>query len=165
MCNIQKTKQPGFTLIELLLVSSLLTVLASASIQNWLQWRWRLQYKHNLQAVAAAVKQAQHLAQLQHKDYWLSVESDCIWLAPSSQGSCQQSSVLTQPTAISWHPQFTNGKQLRFMAGRGLSGFGAGSIRLQHLRFGEHEAAVVVSSLGRVRVCENHSLLAGVPLC
>ncbi|RUO43040.1 hypothetical protein CWE15_06465 [Aliidiomarina taiwanensis] len=155
----------GFTLLELLMVIGLLTVFASISVNTWVQWRWRLQYGHSVSAVAAAVKQAQAFAQRHHQDYWLSVEPDCIWLATSSQGNCQHHGVYRAPPEISWQAQFTQGKQLRFMAGRGLSGFGAGSIRIQHHKFATHEAAVVVSSLGRVRLCESDRLLSGVPLC
>lgn len=162
-------KQPiysrGFTLLELMLVVSLLAMLGGIGANTLLNWQWRSHYLAKLNAIAAAVQQAQRQAQRGHRDYWLSVEGHCIWLHTQTTGQCNQHGVVFHQQDISWQPQFTQGHQLRFMAGRGLSGFGAGRIRVSHQRFGSHEAAVIVSSLGRVRVCQNKWLLRGVALC
>lgn len=161
----QHINNSGFTLLELMLVVSLLAVLGSVGANTLLNWQWRSQYLAKLNAIAVAVQQAQRQAQRGHHDYWLSVEEQCIWLHTQATGQCDQHGVVFHQQDISWQPQFTQGHQLRFMAGRGLSGFGSGRIRLAHQRFHSHEAAVIVSSLGRVRVCENEPLLRGVPLC
>ncbi|MCO4321671.1 prepilin-type N-terminal cleavage/methylation domain-containing protein [Aliidiomarina quisquiliarum] len=161
----QHIQNNGFTLLELMLVVSLLAVLGGLGATSLLNWQWRSQYLAKLNAIAVAVQQAQRHAQRGHHDYWLSVEGHCIWLHTHATGQCEAHGVVFQQPYLSWQPQFTHGHQLRFMAGRGLSGFGSGRIRLAHQRFPSHEAAVIVSSLGRVRVCENEPLLRGVPLC
>jgi len=155
----------GFTLLEIMLVILLVGLLSSLGVHNLVQWQWRTQYLTKLNEIATAIQQAQRFAQRSHHDYWLSVEPTCIWLHSSSQGQCSHHGVVFGAQGIAWQAQFTQGHQLRFMAGRGLSGFGAGRIRVTHPSFSHHEAAVIVSSLGRVRVCESKPLLKGVAPC
>lgn len=155
----------GFTLLELMVVFSLLSVLGGMGINSLLQWHWRTHYLNKLNEIAVTVQRAQQNAQRGHYDYWLSIESQCMWLHTQAVAECEQHAVVLQHPDIHWQANFTHGHQLRFVAGRGLSGFGAGRIRVFHKRFPQHEAAVIVSSLGRVRVCESEQLLRGVALC
>lgn len=155
----------GFCLLELLSVMAILSVLATFGVHSYLHWQWRTNYLATLERVAQVVQQAQLQAQRGHLDAWLGVEEKCLWIAIQASGSCQQDGVLFIAAQMSWQAAFTQGQLLRFSAGRGLSGFGAGRIRLYHHKLPHHEAAVVVSALGRIRVCETAPLLRGVPLC
>lgn len=155
----------GFTLLELMVVCALLAFLAGIGSVQLLHWHWRSQYSAEVQQVHAHFERAKSTAQLQHSDTWLGIAEQCLWLASHDQGDCASDAVYNRPSAFSWHPEFASGAKVRFSAGRGMAGFAAGRLVMRDLRFAEHETHLIVSALGRIRVCQTTQLLSQLPRC
>ena len=155
----------GFTLLELMVVCALLATLAGLGAAQLAHWHWRTQYHTEVMSIRAHVESAKARAQLQQQDTWLGVTPTCLWIADHDQADCASAAVYTRPQALAWRAEFAGGSLLRFTAGRGMAGFSAGRLVVSDTRFRDHQTHLVVSALGRLRLCQDSSLLSQVPVC
>src|SRR5690554_3973219 len=155
----------GFSLLELMLVCALMALLLGFGGVQFTQWHWRSQFSAEIQQVLASFELAKTQAQKHNRDYWLGIQAQCLWLAPTEHSNCNESAAYKRPQSLNWQAEFASGNQVKFTAGRGMSGFSSGRLRIQHRQFAGHEVRLIMSALGRIRLCETQPLLNGVPPC
>ncbi|MCC5855594.1 MAG: hypothetical protein JJU10_07960 [Idiomarina sp.] len=154
----------GFSLLELMLVTGMLSLMAGVGVHSLHHWQARVDYQHGLDRVLHTFLQAQRQAQRTQQDTLVGVRPDCVWLGYEVATDCA-AAVFQPSSALTLSAQFNDQGVLRFSAPRGMAGFSAGRLILQHQRFPTHQTHVIVSTLGRVRVCQTERLLHGYPRC
>ncbi|MBI1194880.1 MAG: hypothetical protein GC138_03405 [Gammaproteobacteria bacterium] len=169
-----RARQSGLTLIGLLIALSVLSILIGLAMPAWQRQLARHRLTAGLTALHGALIQARHEAIFANRPLvfvfcrdagekgWCFVVTDDS-ACDCRSGDCPVSAGVPRPVQGADFPGLDlsvlprNG-MIRFYPARGTTS--AGSIVLS---VGDAEAKVIVSSLGRVRICS--ASLTGVPPC
>lgn len=155
----------GFTLIELLACMAIMGIIGTASIPAFNRWQSQQTYRNNVDKVLLAFQSAKQNAIGTYQDYWVSWLDGCIAISPDELASCETTQGQLLDDAITLNGNFASGNQVRFSQGRGMAGFNSGSLRIRHQFFDTHETRLIVSALGRIRLCQSRALFSEIEEC
>lgn len=157
-------KMLGFSLIELMACVAIMALITSASLPAFNQWQNKQDFAALISQVIGAIHRAKAFSIQRHQDYWVGWNTSCFWLASVPTNSCTQQVVeLPEWSRISGN--FSSGNVVQFSQGRGMAGFSSGTLTLGHSALPQLEVRIVVSSLGRIRLCQTESLFSAMDMC
>lgn len=155
----------AFSLLELMAVVAIMGVLAGAAapqvLRNWNQQQMR-QYAV---LTVAEVNNARYRAISAEREVRIKFYHNylCTWYATEPAELCQRSA-FTLPDKFSYINGGRFDGELVFTAGRGFADFSSGRTTLRD-RTADNHIEFILSSLGRMRWCQYHASMAGVPDC
>lgn len=161
----QHKQKQGWTLLELLSCLSILALLCQVGLPPSLRYKNLVEYHTTAQALQQLAQSAQHHAQLSGQSTWLRINGSCLYWTFDTEHTCSQSEAVYLSSTMDIQTAWSTGQSIRFVGGRGQTALGSGSVWLIHQGFPDHHIKLVMSSLGRARLCQNSRLIAQVPLC
>ncbi|QJR82083.1 prepilin-type N-terminal cleavage/methylation domain-containing protein [Alteromonas pelagimontana] len=165
----------GLTLTELLVVMGLIGLLLTLAIPSYVDLQHQQLLRKTLTQTRLLFREAQSLAMVESKTTRLQITTGASWcLAITRQTSCncliesdcavagREYKVSAAKTPILlFHSTFVPANSTSFDS-TGLSYGFAGSLTF---KIAERQAKLILSNLGRVRVCMAQGQLSGVPQC
>ena len=170
------TIKKGFSLLEVMLVTLMIAILASA---GWPALQRNMQQQQLMSAaelVYLAVRDARLAAIGNGADWWFG-KTPSAELCFSNHGvfptQCKalhdnESSVIALqqlPELIQVDVHFHAHQAVRFSAHTGMAGFSAGHFAVRHREFTDTAVKIIVSSIGRIRMCSEGARSSRVPPC
>lgn len=167
--------QHGFSLLELLVVTALLGVLALAGWPGLQASMHQQRLLRVAEQLYGEVRDTRLAAIGGGEDWWFGMSQQgqwCYWQGEQQPHSCtvQQrayaSGLATQHVpAVVVEALFAHVPAARFTAFSGMAGFSSGHFRITHEALSNVELRVIVSSLGRIRLCTQRGRFSRVPPC
>lgn len=155
----------AFSLLELLITVTVLGILAGAAAPQVLR-QWNQQHLRQYAVLTVAeVNNARYQAISSEREVRIRFHPDylCTWYADEPAEYCQRSA-FTLPAKFSYLNGGRFDGELVFTPGRGFAAFSSGRMTLRN-RAGDDHIEFILSSLGRMRWCQYHSTVIGVPDC
>ncbi|MGX5913398.1 pilus assembly FimT family protein [Aliidiomarina sp. Khilg15.8] len=155
----------AFSLLELLITVTVLGILAGASAPKVLhQWNQQ-QLRQYAVLTVAEVNNARYQAISSEREVRIKFNHNylCTWYATEPAEHCQRSA-FTLPPKFRYVTGRTFDGELVFTPGRGFAAFSSARTTLA-TRSGDDHIEFILSSLGRMRWCQYHATITGVPDC
>jgi prepilin-type N-terminal cleavage/methylation domain-containing protein len=155
----------AFTLLELLVVIAVMGVLAGAAAPAVLR-SWDQQHLRQYAVLTVAeVNNARYRAISSERSVHVKFNRNylCTWYATEPAELCQRSA-FRLPDKFTYRNGGRFDGELVFTPGRGFAAFSSGRTTLVDTSRDNH-IEFILSSLGRMRWCQYHSSMAGVPDC
>ncbi|RUO18306.1 hypothetical protein CWE08_11675 [Aliidiomarina iranensis] len=166
----------GFSLIEVMLITIMLVVLGAMGWPAMQKYFWQQQLYAGGEQLYAAIRDARIQAISLGQDQWFGLSQAgelCYWQTENQPHTCvADSSAASTPAntpantpekgvnlfrlphdSLLLSTNFSPVPAVRFSAGNGMAGFSAGRFQLSHKMLSEQTVRVIISTLGRVRVC------------
>ncbi|RUO37390.1 hypothetical protein CWE13_05370 [Aliidiomarina shirensis] len=156
----------GFSLIEVMLVTLLLTVLGAMGWPALQRNLWQQQLYSSAEQIYAAIRDARLQAIASGEDQWFGFSKSgelCFWqterppqsCAPEhfASGTASQRVIQQPPELINIATNFSPIPAVRFSALNGMAGFSAGRFQISHSELSDQSIRVIISTLGRIRIC------------
>lgn len=173
---MRSTLNGGFSLLEVILVTLLITILAGT---GWPALQRNMQQQQLMGAaelVYLALRDARLAAIGSGVDWWfgkahngeLCFANYAVWPAHCSPQLGGDNSVIPLaqlPEQIHVGAHFHANQAARFSAYTGMAGFSSGRFEVRHSELADTTVTIIVSSLGRIRMCTNGAHSNRVPPC
>lgn len=152
----------GFSLVEIMLVTLLITVLGAMGWPALQRNLWQQQLYSSGEQLYAAIRNARLRAITSGTDQWFgfTVSGElCFWQTEQRpqvcvhEASTSERVVPTDSSAIMISTNLAPIPAARFSAFNGMAGFSAGRFQITHEQLPEQSLHVVISTLGRIRIC------------
>lgn len=158
MKNFKDFRVGGYSLIELMIVAGMLAVLALMSWPALQESRYRAELDDAADNLTALVRAARLQAIATDSAVWVGkshAQSLCFWQQEQRPLDCPAADGLNAPLSprVEVEALFGAFEATRFYGGSGMAGFATGRFELRHYELPHEAVRVIVSSLGRVRVC------------
>ncbi|MFU8783449.1 pilus assembly FimT family protein [Aliidiomarina sp.] len=170
------TAKNGFSLLEVMLVTLMIAILASAGWPTLQRTMQQQQLMSAAELVYLAVRDARLAAIGNGADWWfgktasaeLCFSDHAVIPAQCSPPHAAESSVIALqklPEQIHVDVHFHANQAVRFSAHTGMAGFSAGHFAVRHQELADTTVKIIVSSIGRIRMCIEGARNSRVPPC
>ena len=170
------TIKKGFSLLEIMLVTLMIAILASAGWPALQRTMQQQQLMSAAELVYLAVRDARLAAIGNGADWWfgktpsaeLCFSNHVVFPTQCTAPHNGESSVIALqqlPELIQVDVHFHAHQAVRFSAHTGMAGFSAGHFAVRHRELTDTAVKIIVSSIGRIRMCTEGARSSRVPPC
>jgi len=170
------TVKNGFSLLEVILVTLMIAILAGA---GWPAFQRNMQQQQLMNAaelVYLAVRDARLAAIGNGADWWFGKTASAEFCfsnhavlpaqcSPQHEDESRVIALQQLPAPIHVDVHFHAHQAVRFSAHTGMAGFSAGHFAVRHQELADTTVKIIVSSIGRIRMCTEGARSSRVPSC